>query len=46
MKLRVLAPGAIEQAKRDWRAGPFLLVPDDVAEFIRIPDQPMTMSYP
>ena len=39
-------PERIEQAKRDWRAGAFPLVPDDAAEFIPIPDKPMTVSYP
>lgn len=36
----------IEQAKRDWRAGAFPAVPDDAKEFIPIPEQPMTVSYP
>ena len=35
----------INQAKRDWRAGNFLTVPGD-AEFIPIPDVPLTVSYP
>ena len=36
----------IEQAKRDWRAGAFPLVPDDQAESIPLPDRPLTVSYP
>jgi hypothetical protein len=36
----------IEQAKRDWRAGAFTPVPDDAAEFIPLPDKPLTVSYP
>ncbi|HYD25734.1 MAG TPA: pirin family protein [Croceibacterium sp.] len=36
----------IEQAKDDWRAGRFPLVPGDEAEFIPLPDQPKTVSYP
>jgi hypothetical protein len=39
-------PDRIEQAKRDWRAGAFPLVPGDAAEFIPIPDRPLTVSYP
>ena len=38
-------PERIEQAKRDWRAGRFAPVPDD-AEFIPLPDRPLTVSYP
>ena len=36
----------IEQAKRDWRAGNFPLVPGDDIESIPIPDKPLTVSYP
>ncbi len=36
----------IEQAKRDWQAGRFPLVPDDAEEFIPIPQVPLTVSYP
>lgn len=36
----------INQAKDDWRAGRFPLVPGDTDEFIPIPDQPNTVSYP
>jgi len=36
----------INQAKDDWRAGNFPLVPGDAEEFIPIPDQPKTVSYP
>lgn len=36
----------INQAKDDWRAGNFPLVPGDEDEFIPIPDQPKTVSYP
>ncbi len=36
----------INQAKDDWRAGRFPLVPGDADEFIPIPDQPNTVSYP
>ena len=36
----------IEQAKEDWRAGRFPLVPGDEAEFIPLPDKPKTVSYP
>ncbi len=36
----------IDQAKDDWRAGRFPLVPGDNDEFIPIPDQPKTVSYP
>ena len=39
-------PERIEQAKRDWRAGAFTAVPDDQAEFIPLPDRPLTVSYP
>ncbi|QIG79185.1 pirin family protein [Stakelama tenebrarum] len=36
----------IEQAKADWKAGNFPLVPDDDKEFIPIPEVPKTVSYP
>jgi redox-sensitive bicupin YhaK (pirin superfamily) len=36
----------IEQAKEDWRAGRFPIVPGDEEEFIPLPDQPKTVSYP
>jgi len=36
----------IEQAKEDWRAGRFGLVPGDAEEFIPLPDKPKTVSYP
>ena len=36
----------INNAKDDWRAGRFPLVPGDSEEFIPIPDQPNTVSYP
>jgi redox-sensitive bicupin YhaK (pirin superfamily) len=36
----------INQAKDDWRAGRFPLVPGDSEEFIPLPDQPKTVSYP
>jgi redox-sensitive bicupin YhaK (pirin superfamily) len=36
----------INQAKEDWRAGRFPLVPDDAAEYIPLPDVPLTVSYP
>ncbi|MDB5695488.1 MAG: pirin, partial [Sphingomonas bacterium] len=39
-------PERIEQAKREWRAGAFTPVPDDAAEFIPLPDKPLTVSYP
>ena len=35
----------IAQAKDDWRAGRFPAVPGD-GEYIAIPDQPKTVSYP
>ncbi len=34
----------IEQAKEDWRAGRFPIVPGDAEEFIPIPDTPLTRS--
>ena len=36
----------INQAKDDWKAGRFPTVPGDDAEFIPIPEVPMTVSYP
>ncbi len=36
----------INQAKDDWRAGNFPLVAGDEDEFIPIPEQPKTVSYP
>jgi redox-sensitive bicupin YhaK (pirin superfamily) len=36
----------IEQAKRDWQAELFPVVPDDAIERIPIPDIPLTVSYP
>jgi len=36
----------IEQAKEDWRAGRFPIVPGDEEEFIPLPDKPKTVSYP
>jgi len=36
----------INEAKRDWKAGRFPLVPGDDKEFIPIPEVPKTVSYP
>lgn len=36
----------INQAKEDWRAGRFPIVPDDAEEYIPLPDVPKTVSYP
>jgi redox-sensitive bicupin YhaK (pirin superfamily) len=36
----------INQAKQDWKAGRFALPPDDDAEFIPLPEVPLTVSYP
>ena len=36
----------IEQAKDDWRARRFPLVPGDEEEWIPLPDKPKTVSYP
>lgn len=36
----------INQAKDDWKAGRFPLVPGDDKEFIPIPEVPKTVSYP
>jgi hypothetical protein len=34
----------INQAKDDWKSGRFLTVPGDDAEFIPIPEAPLTRS--
>jgi hypothetical protein len=36
----------IEQAKQDWQAGRFPLVPGDDQEFIPLPEKPLTISNP
>ena len=36
----------IDQAKQDWKAGRFGLVPGDEKEFIPIPEIPKTATYP
>jgi len=36
----------IDQAKQDWKAGKFGLVPGDEKEFIPIPEIPKTATYP
>jgi redox-sensitive bicupin YhaK (pirin superfamily) len=36
----------IEQAKEDWIAGRFPVIPGDSEEFIPLPEQPKTVSYP
>jgi redox-sensitive bicupin YhaK (pirin superfamily) len=36
----------IQQAKEDWKAGNFPIVPGDEDEYIPIPDAPKTVSYP
>ena len=36
----------INEAKADWKAGRFPLVPGDEQEFIPIPEVPLTVSYP
>ncbi len=36
----------INEAKRAWKAGEFALPPDDDAEFIPLPEVPLTVSYP
>jgi len=36
----------INQAKEDWKAGRFPLVPGDEGEFIPLPEKPKTVSYP
>lgn len=39
-------PDRIVQARDDWKAGRFAKVPGDSEEYIPIPDQPKTVSYP
>ena len=36
----------INEAKRAWRSGEFVLPPDDHDEFIPLPEVPTTVSYP
>jgi redox-sensitive bicupin YhaK (pirin superfamily) len=36
----------INQAKEDWKALRFALVPGDDQEFIPLPEIPLTVSYP
>lgn len=36
----------INEAKRAWKAGEFVLPPGDDAEFIPLPQVPLTVSYP
>jgi Pirin C-terminal cupin domain len=36
----------IQQAKEDWKADRFPVVPDDPIERIPIPEVPKTVSYP
>jgi len=36
----------INQAKEDWKAGRFPLVPGDEEEFIPLPEVPLTVTYP
>ncbi len=36
----------IDQAKEDWKAMRFPLIPGDADEFIPLPDRPKTVSYP
>lgn len=36
----------INEAKRAWKAGEFVLPPDDHDEFIPLPEVPLTVSYP
>ncbi len=36
----------INEAKRAWKAGEFALPPGDDAEFIPLPEVPLTVSYP
>jgi redox-sensitive bicupin YhaK (pirin superfamily) len=36
----------INEARRAWKAGEFALPPDDDAEFIPLPEVPLTVSYP
>lgn len=39
-------PERIEQARADWKARRFPIVPDDAEERIEIPEIPKTVSYP
>jgi hypothetical protein len=39
-------PERIEQAKADWKAGRFDIVPGDAEEFIPLPDADKVASYP
>jgi redox-sensitive bicupin YhaK (pirin superfamily) len=39
-------PDRIQEAKRAWKAGEFVLPPGDRAEWIPIPQVPLTVSYP
>ena len=36
----------INQAKEDWKAGRFAVVPGDEEEFIPLPEVPLTVTYP
>ena len=36
----------INQAKQDWKAMRFPLIPGDDEEFIPLPEVPVTVSYP
>ena len=36
----------IEQAKEDWKARRFAVIPGDEEEYIPLPDRPKTVSYP
>jgi len=36
----------INQAKEDWKAGRFPVVPGDEEEFIPLPEVPLTVTYP
>ncbi|WP_156680243.1 pirin family protein [Sphingomonas profundi] len=38
--------GRIDQAKADWKAGRFPIVPGDEGESIPLPEVPLTVSYP
>ncbi len=46
VEFRQLARERIEQAKEDWRAGRFPLVPGDEEEFIPLPDSPQDGELP
>ena len=46
MELRSSRKDRIDQAKADWKAGGFALVPGDEKEFIPIPEVPLTATYP